>query len=74
MMLQEEVLIQSKDRVKARQKLSNGPRIASRSFVTRCLTNDVTATLTFGGVCQNILLILSQPQSDAEGGRSSALN
>jgi hypothetical protein len=51
-----------------------GPRIASRNFVTGCLTMDVTATLTFGGVCQNILLILSQAQSDAEGARSSALN
>jgi hypothetical protein len=34
------------------------PRIASPNFVTGCLTNDVTATLTLGGVCPEYFIDL----------------
>jgi DNA-binding transcriptional LysR family regulator len=34
------------------------PRIASPNFVTGCLTNDVTSTLTLGGVCPEYFIDL----------------
>jgi len=47
------------------------PRIASRNFVTGCLTSNVTETVTLEVLDPNLWLIFSPAQSDAGGGRSS---